>query len=255
MGKRKHKKRKNKSSLSARDEMIYNISYLLVVVVFALSVLGGVLLRNWIIFRDSNVIAYRETLWCSLKIVPMVSIPLVVICKIRLKYIMGIPLFSKPKMRIFSKDRLAQRILYGILALFIAVNLACLLLPFYSKIVITSQGDIIEYSITNKPTRVVNQSEITQVELEIHKYPNTPYTMQRYVFKLSVAGNDGNRNSFDEGSFRNVHEMVEYIDRLIKVNGASVQSDGEKYFSKWEKGSDLSEMEKTLLENIFSNAT
>lgn len=105
MSKKQKPKKVSAKNLSAIDKAIYNMAYVLYLILWCGFFLLSFSVQRYIIFNNENVLAYSISYWQLFSIIPLVLLCVIPLYFIKEKYEDGVPLFKKSEKNIKSKNK------------------------------------------------------------------------------------------------------------------------------------------------------
>lgn len=200
----------SKITITSKDKILYHLCIIISAVLPCLFLFGYVILKPKFFVLSDIIIACEGT-----PLVIVLTIPLVFFIYISVsffvdRYDMGIPFFQKQAKKnylkkIRNKEKLRRIKLYKsahickIVCIFF-LCMICLIIPLFSRTVITNNGEIIEYNIFNKETSRIEKEQIVEIKIIQSKYfigSNSHRTT------VSIKTNSNKTCSFSAGSFEN----------------------------------------------------
>lgn len=202
---------------------------------------------------DSNVLAYNESPWILLVILPVISFMIISMFLLKIKYEQNIPLLKKKENITFSNTKSGQlnkKIVVCFCLIFLFINIFAMALPFSAKTVLTQQGDIIKYGLFNQQHEHVTMSQYTNINIGIYRHIQGVYTSEKYILTISFKS-ENSQNDFNLGAFRDLDTAFAF---LINTPYNMLTITGEENMDMFLETSHLSKRQEELLRNIISNA-
>lgn len=198
----------SKKTLNIKDKILYHLCIIISAILPCVFLCGYLILKPVFFVSSDEIIACRGT-----PLVVIFSIPFLFFLSVSVsffvnRYDMRVPFFQKKEKKNFStkiKNKEAlQRIKLNkslntckVLCI-IFLCIICLVIPTFSRTVITSSGEIIEYNIINKETCRIEKEQIMEIKIIKSGYligSNSQRTT------ISIITNNNKTYSFSAGCF------------------------------------------------------
>ena len=229
---------------------MYIFSYFVVTLLSISILLMFLYIKRFVIMLDSGVLAYNESPWILLSILPIISFMIISILLLKIKYEQNIPLFEKKEKVTFSNTKSGQlnkKIVVCFCMVFLFINVFAIILPFSAKTLLTQQGDIIKYGLFNQQQEHIAMPQYTNINIGIHHHIQGVYTSEKYILTISFK-TENSQNDFNLGAFRDLDTAFAFLTN-IPYNVLTVT--GEENLDIFLKTSHLSKQQEELLRNII----
>lgn len=201
---------------------------------------------------DSNIIAYNESSWIFLTLLPIASFMIISMLWLTTKYAQGVPLFAKGKRSSFAHIKAGQTnktIVICFCIILLAVNIFAMALPFSAQTVLTQQGDIIKYGLFHQQQEHIAMPQYTNINVGVHHQISGVYTSEKYILNVSFKTENG-QNDFNLGAFRDWDTAFTFLNE-IPLDICTVS--GEENLNLFLNTTNLSKQQEDLLREIFEN--
>lgn len=265
--------------LSFADKAIYWAVLLVLIALYFGLIVGTIILRNEIAFRDETVIACEDNisfLWCLIPWMTFFLMTFIAWADLwqRRKPIFGLrnfkygppawpreyPLFMKNKPYVYVSERKKKE--QKKLSLLLLAVLFVSFIPYpwslYGRDCLYGDGSIVQYNMFNGKADAFSSGDMGSVEIEAYRYNSGRYgTGKHWGVRMTFITDSGKKYSFHFEEFRDdVSSDVRYwLTAMLRVKGrydpGIIQYKGIENLQKVVSDKKLTEAETQMLYQLF----
>lgn len=248
------KKKNTLNQLTFSQKAVYGVFFMIAIMIPIAALVGWIVLKDNFVFSNKQAIAYRDTPILFALFIPVLLLFLSIILPLKWRYEDSVPLFQrkekKGNRKLNNKNAKKNRVIIScILCIIIVINIITFIFPFFQRIELRVNGDIVRYGIINNESSVFQSEQIDSVELSIKKFSPTIRTFGGWTLSIKITSYSGDSYSFDMGDFCNLETMINFV-KSIKKEGKLTCFGGE-YLENFICKYNLQDEYKTELYSIF----